>query len=75
MYADLCKDLLEALLSLDDGFADPSEVEILPLVKLRSKGEDAATYSLNGEEPGKILMWQIIQLIFTSFYSTHVNWH
>ena len=55
-YANLTKELLEALLSLDDGFADPGEVEILPLVKLRSKGEDAATYSLSGEEPGRVLI-------------------
>ena len=51
-YADLTRELFEALLSLDDGFAEPGEVKVVPLAKLRSEGEDAATYTLSGEDPG-----------------------
>ena len=51
-YAVLTRELFEALVSLDDGFAEPGEVGIVPLAKLRAKGEDAATNTLSGEEPG-----------------------
>ena len=50
----MTRDLFEALVSLDDDFDDPGEVEIVPLAKLRSKGEDAANYTLSGEEPGEL---------------------
>ena len=51
-YAVLTRDLFEALVSLDDGFAEPGEVEIVPLAKLRPKDEGAASDKLSGEEPG-----------------------
>ena len=52
-YAVLTRELFEALVSLDDGFAETSEIEIVPLAKLRVKSEDAATSRLSGEEPGE----------------------
>ena len=60
-YADLTRELFDALLSLDDGYfvAEPEpggEVEVVPLAKLRKKKkgeEDAANYTLSGEEPGE----------------------
>ena len=52
-YAVLTRELFEALVSLDDGFAEPGEVGIVPLAKLRAKSEDAATNRLSGEEPGR----------------------
>ena len=52
-YAVLTRELFEALVSLDDGFAETSEIEIVPLAKLRAKGDDAATSTLSGEEPGE----------------------
>ena len=51
-YAALTRELLEALVSLDDGFAEPGELGIVPLAKLRVKSEDAATSRLSGDDPG-----------------------
>ena len=51
-YAVLTRELFEALVSLDDGFAETSEIEIVPLAKLRVKSEDAATSRLSGDDPG-----------------------
>ena len=51
-YAVLTRELFEALVSLDDGFAETDEIEIVPLAKLRVKSEDAATSRLSGDDPG-----------------------
>ena len=53
-YAVLTRELFEALVSLDDGFTEPGEVGIVPLAKLRGKGENTATTTLTGEEPGGV---------------------
>ena len=63
-YADLTRELFEALLSLDDGFAEPGEVTLVPLAKLRSKGEDAATYTLSGEDPGGFEIQKTLKQVF-----------
>ena len=51
-YAVLTRELFEALVSLDDGFAETGEIEMVPLAKLRVKSEDAATSRLSGDDPG-----------------------
>ena len=51
-YADLAKELFEALLSIEDGSTEAGDVEVAPLAALRSKGDGDASYKLNGEDPG-----------------------